>query len=50
MGTVAAGPWIEETAMREWLYILVPMAVAIYFVMYPAKFHSLIQWLMSLLR
>jgi hypothetical protein len=40
----------EETVMREWLLALAPVALVIYFVMYPTKFHGLIQWIVSLIR
>lgn len=35
--------------MREWLYVLIPVATIIYFVVYPAKFFELLHWLAGLL-
>jgi hypothetical protein len=36
--------------MRDWLLALAPLALVIYFVMYPAKFYGLIQWMVGLMR
>jgi hypothetical protein len=39
-----------EGTMREWLFVLAPVALVIYFVMYPAQFHGLVGWIMSMVR
>ena len=36
--------------MREWLFVLAPVALVIYFVMYPAQFIGLVHWIMSFVR
>jgi hypothetical protein len=36
--------------MREWLFVLAPVALVIYFVMYPAKFNGMIQWIVNFVR
>jgi hypothetical protein len=36
--------------MREWLFVLAPVALVIYFVMYPAQFQGLVGWIMSMVR
>jgi hypothetical protein len=36
--------------MRDWLYILVPIGVVIYFVVNPGQFTALMMWLERLVR
>jgi hypothetical protein len=36
--------------MREWLLVLAPVAVVIYFVIYPDQFAALVHWAGGLLR
>jgi hypothetical protein len=31
--------------MREWLLVLVPIALVIYFLVYPDRFHAITNWL-----
>jgi hypothetical protein len=36
--------------MREWLYVLVPVVLAVYFVLHPAELGQLISQIVSFLR
>jgi hypothetical protein len=36
--------------MREWLLVLVPFALIIYFVIYPHQFGAVLTWLIGILR
>jgi hypothetical protein len=36
--------------MREWLLMLVPVALIVYFVVYPHQFSALLTWLLGLIR
>jgi hypothetical protein len=38
-------PQEREAAMREWLLVLVPIALVIYFLVYPDQFHAITNWL-----
>jgi len=30
--------------MREWMYVLSPVLIVVYFVIYPGQFHEFIAW------
>lgn len=30
--------------MRDWLFVIIPIAVVCYFVVYPEQFHALMLW------
>jgi len=34
----------EIAVMREWMYVLSPVMIVVYFVIYPAQFHEFIAW------
>jgi hypothetical protein len=37
----------ERPSMREWLYVLVPIAVVFYFLIYPDQFDAFLTWTTS---
>jgi hypothetical protein len=34
----------EIAVMREWMYVLSPVLIVVYFVIYPGQFHEFIAW------
>lgn len=46
-GRTRAGTYSFGVNMREWILALAPCAVVECFVIYPAKFHELLGWILS---